>query len=293
MPVVVLNADEGSFDAMVPARLEPEIYNFRSLRDFAAACARYGERHYPIHLKLDTGMHRLGFGEEELDALCRELPQLESVRVASVFSHLNCSDMPERDDYTRAQIARFDRMSGRIAEALPYPVLRHTANSAAIERFPEAQFDMCRLGLGLYGFGFSHNDGLRPVSSLRTRIVQLRRLPEGETVGYGCAGVLARDSVVATVPVGYADGLDRHLGCGRWAMRVGGRPAPIVGRVCMDSCMIDVTDVPDVREGDEAVVFSAVPGNDLETMARVLDTIPYEIMTSVSGRVKRIYLQEQ
>lgn len=293
MPVVVLNADEGSFDAMVPARLEPEIYNFRSLRDFAAACARYGERHYPIHLKLDTGMHRLGFGEEELDALCSELPQLESVRVASVFSHLNCSDMPERDDYTRAQIARFDRMSRRIAEALPYPVLRHTANSAAIERFPEAQFDMCRLGLGLYGFGFSHNDGLRPVSSLRTRIVQLRRLPEGETVGYGCAGVLSRDSVVATVPVGYADGLDRHLGCGRWAMRVGGRPAPIVGRICMDSCMIDVTDVPDVREGDEAVVFSAVPGNDLETMARVLDTIPYEIMTSVSGRVKRIYLQEQ
>lgn len=293
MPVVVLNADEGSFEAMIRARLEPEIYNFRSLHDFAAAASRHGERHFPIHLKLDTGMHRLGFMEEELDALCRELEQLGSVRVASVFSHLNCADMPAKDDYTRAQIARFDRMSGRLAAMLPYPVLRHTANSAAIERFAKAQFDMCRLGLGLYGFGFAHNEALRPVSSLRTRIVQLRRLSAGEAVGYGAAEVLARDSLVATVPVGYADGLDRHLGCGRWAMRVAGQPAPIVGRICMDSCMIDVTDIADVREGDEAVVFSAVPGNDPETMARVLDTIPYEIMTAVSGRVKRIYLKEQ
>lgn len=293
MPVVVLNADEGSYEAMIPARLEPEIYSFRSLCDFAAVAARYGERRYPIHLKLDTGMHRLGFVEGELDALCRKLPQWDSVRVASVFTHLNCADMPERDDYTRVQVARFDAMSRRIADALPYPVLRHAANSAAIERFPQAQFDMCRLGLGLYGFGFAHNAALRPVASLRTRIVQLRRLPAGEAVGYGGAGVLARDSVVATVPVGYADGLDRHLGNGRWAMRVAGRPAPIVGRVCMDSCMIDVTDVADVREGDEAVVFSAGPGNDLETMARLLDTIPYELMTAVSGRVKRIYLKEQ
>ena len=292
MPVVVLNADADSFDQMIANRLEPEIYSLHSLRAFAGAVVHAGESRYPIHIKLDTGMHRLGFMEGELDMLTETLGETPSVKVATIFSHLNCSDMPQEDRYTREQIARFDRMSGRLAAALPYPVLRHTANSAAIERFPEAQFDMCRLGLGLYGFGFSHNDGLRPVSSLRTRIVQLRRLPEGETVGYGCAGVLSRDSVVATVPVGYADGLDRHLGCGRWAMRVGGRPAPIVGRVCMDSCMIDVTDVPDVREGDEAVVFSAVPGNDLETMARVLDTIPYEIMTSVSSRVKRIYLKE-
>ena len=171
-------------------------------------------------------------------------------------------------------------------------MIRHTANSAAIERFPEAQFDMCRLGLGLYGFGWEHNPGLRPVSTLKTRIVQIKRLEAGDAVGYGRAGKLLRPTVTATVPIGYADGLDRHLGCGRWSMRVNGRPAPIVGRVCMDSCMIDVTDIPGVGEGDEAVIFSAEPGNDLETMARVLETIPYEIMTSVSGRVKRIYLKE-
>ena len=237
-------------------------------------------------------MHRLGFMEGELDMLTEALTETPSVKVATIFSHLNCSDMPQEDRYTREQIARFDRMSGRLAAALPYPVLRHTANSAAIERFPEAQFDMCRLGLGLYGFGFRHNDALRPVSTLKTRIVQIKRLEAGDAVGYGRAGKLLRPTVTATVPIGYADGLDRHLGCGRWSMRVAGRPAPIVGRVCMDSCMIDITDIPGVGEGDEVTVFSAEPGNDLETMARVLDTIPYEIMTSVSSRVKRIYLKE-
>ncbi len=292
MPVVVLNADADSFDLMIANRLEPEIYSFHSLETFAAAVGHAGESRYPIHLKLDTGMHRLGFTEEVVARLCEVLPTFPQVKVASIFSHLNCSDMPEEDAYTRQQIDRFDRMSSQFSAALPYAVLRHTANSAAIERFPEAQFDMCRLGLGLYGFGWRHEEALRPVSTLKSRIVQLKRLVAGDTVGYGRAGTLRRDSITATVPVGYADGLDRHLGCGRWAMRVAGRPAPVVGRICMDSCMIDVTDIPDVREGDEVTIFSAEPGNDLETMARVLDTIPYEIMTSVSGRVKRIYLKE-
>jgi len=293
MPVVVLNADADSFDAMAANRLEPEIYSLRSLHEFAAAVERYGEQRYPIHVKLDTGMHRLGFVEEELPALLDALARCgRTVRVASVFAHLCTSDDPAQDDFTRLQIARFDRMSSRIAEALPYPVLRHTANSAAIERFPEAQYDMCRLGLGLYGFGFEHNAALRPVSTLRTRIVQIKRLAPTETVGYGRAGVLSRPTVTATVPIGYADGLDRHLGCGAWSMRVKGRPAPIVGRVCMDSCMIDVTDIDGVAEGDEAVVFSPAAGNTPEAMAEVLGTIPYEILTSVAGRVKRIYLKE-
>ena len=292
MPIVVLNADADSFDLMIANRLEPEIYGFRSLDDFAAAVSHAGEARYPIHLKLDTGMHRLGFMEEEIGRLCEVLPTRPEVKVASVFSHLNCADMPEEDAYTRAQIARFDRMSGAVAASLPYPVLRHTANSAAIERFPEAQYDMCRLGLGLYGFGWRHNDALRPVSTLRTRIVQIRRLAAGETVGYGRAGRLTRPSVVATIPVGYADGLDRRLGCGRWSVRVGGEAAPVVGRICMDSCMIDITDVHGVAEGDEVLIFSPAAGNDPEAMARVLGTIPYEVMTSVSGRVKRIYLKE-
>lgn len=158
--------------------------------------------------------------------------------------------------------------------------------------FPEAQFDMCRLGLGLYGFGYRHNGMLRPVSTLRTRIVQVKHLPAGDAVGYGRAGKLTRETTTATIPIGYADGLDRHLGCGRWSVLVAGSSAPIVGRICMDSCMVDITGIPGVKEGDEVVVFSPEPGNDLETMARVLDTIPYEIMTSVSGRVKRIYLKE-
>ena len=292
MPIVVLNADADSFDLMIANRLEPEIYSFRSLEDFAAAVAHAGESRFPIHVKLDTGMHRLGFVEEELPRLCERLRDCGQVRVASIFSHLNCADMPEEDAYTRAQIARYDRMSTRLVEALPYPVIRHTANSAAIERFPEAQYDMCRLGLGLYGFGWQHNPSLRPVSTLRTRIVAIKHLAAGETVGYGRAGRLTRPSVTATIPVGYADGLDRHLGCGRWSVLVAGSPAPIVGRVCMDSCMIDITEIAGVEEGDEVTIFSPEAGNDLETMARVLDTIPYEIMTSVSSRVKRIYLKE-
>ncbi|MDE5963448.1 MAG: alanine racemase, partial [Alistipes sp.] len=281
-----------NYGSMFANRLEPEIYSLRSLADFAAAVAHAGETHYPIHIKLDTGMHRLGFMEEELGTLCETLPRYPQVKVATIFSHLNCSDMPEEDAYTRAQIARYDRMSAAVAASLPYPVIRHTANSAAIDRFPEAQFDMCRLGLGLYGFGFEHNEALRPVSALKTRIVQIKHLPAGDTVGYGRAGKLTRPTVTATIPVGYADGLDRHLGCSRWSMLVSGRPAPIVGRICMDSCMIDITDISGIHEGDEVTIFSAAAGNDLETMACILGTIPYEIMTSVSNRVKRIFLKE-
>ena len=293
MPIVVLNADADSFGVMVANRLEPEIYNLHSLAEFADAVDRYGERNYPIHIKLDTGMHRLGFMEEELPALLEALGRRRrSLRTATVFAHLCTSDDPSQDDFTRLQIARFDRMSSRLKEALPYDVLRHTANSAAIERFPEAQYDMCRLGLGLYGFGFEHNEALHPVSTLRTRIVQIKRLAPPETVGYGRAGVLTRPTVTATVPIGYADGLDRHLGCGAWSMLVKGRPAPIVGRICMDSCMLDITDIEGVAEGDEALVFSPAARNTPEAMAAVLGTIPYEIMTSVSGRVKRIYLKE-
>ncbi len=293
MPVVVLNADEGSFDQMVLNRLEPEIYSFRSLDAFVAAVERYGERRYPIHVKLDTGMHRLGFVGDDLDQLIAKLHAYDAVvKVVSVFAHLSCADDPSQDDFTRLQVSRFADMSGRIAASLPYPIIRHTANSAAIERFPEAQFDMCRLGLGLYGFGYEHNDALRPVSTLKTRIVQIKHHHAGEGIGYGRAQILTRDSAIATIPVGYADGLDRHLGCGHWSMLVCGKPAPIVGRVCMDSCMIDVTDIPEACEGGEVLVFSPVAGNTPEDMAAVLGTIPYEVLTSVSSRVKRIYVKE-
>ncbi len=292
MPIVVLNADADSFEQMVAYRLEPEIYSLHSLADFAHVVAHSGEERYPIHLKLDTGMHRLGFVEEELSLLVEQLATMPQLQVATIFSHLNCADMPEEDAYTRAQIARFDRMSRFVAEALHETVLRHTAASAAMLRFPEAQYDLCRLGIGLYGFGYAEEGALRPVATLKTRIVQLKRLAAGEQVGYGREGVLQRDTVLATIPIGYADGLNRHLGCGRWSMRVRGVEAPIVGRICMDSCMIDVTDAPGVCEGDEAVVFSAEQGHDAATMASVLGTIPYEVLTSLSARVKRTYIKE-
>ena len=292
MPIVVLNADAGSFDKMIAHSLQPEIYSFHSLEDFILSVERYGAHGYPIHIKLDTGMHRLGFTAEEVDELIARLKDNRLIRVASIFAHLSCADDPSQDSFTREQIALFDALSRRIADALPYEVIRHTANSAAIERFPGAAFDMCRLGLGLYGYGYEHNDELKPVATLKTRIVQLRGREAGEAIGYGRSQSLERDSVIATIPIGYADGLDRHLGGGRWRMLVAGHEAPTVGRICMDSCMIDVTDIEGVKEGDEVGIFSSARGNTLEDMAAVLGTISYEIMTSVAARVKRIYVRE-
>ncbi|MBQ9138152.1 MAG: alanine racemase [Alistipes sp.] len=291
MPIVVLNADHYSFDTMVASRLEPEIYSLASLDAFAAAAK--GEQQYPIHLKFDTGMHRLGFGEADIEPLVERLARYrDTIKVASAFTHLCVADEPSQDEFTRGQIALFDRLSSAVASAVGYPILRHAAASAAIVRFPEAHFDMVRLGLGMYGYGYEHNDNLEPVSTLRTRIVQIRTLEAGQSVGYGRAGVLTRTSRIATIPVGYADGLDRHLGCGRWSMIVAGEKAPTVGRICMDSCMIDVTDIADVHEGDSVTIFSPQTGNSAEDMALALDTIPYEVLTSVSKRVKRIYIYE-
>jgi alanine racemase len=182
-------------------------------------------------------------------------------------------------------------MSAQLIEWLDYTPLRHIANSAAIVRFPYAAFEMCRLGLGLYGFGFEHNEALVPVATLSTRIVQIKSLAKGESVGYGRSARLERETITATIPVGYADGLDRHLGGGRRSVRVNGKSAPIIGRVCMDSAMIDITDIEGVEVGDKVTIFGAERGNTLEDMAKVLDTITYEIMTSISSRVKRIYTE--
>lgn len=291
MPIVVLNADEDSFDVMIAHDLEPEIYSFHSLDAFRRAVHRAHREAYPIHIKLDTGMHRLGFIDDEVDLLGRALHLDTSLHIASVFSHLSTADMPSEDDFTREQIERFDYMSAQLIEWLDYEPLRHVANSAGMLRFSEAHFDMCRLGLGLYGFGYEHNEELIPVATLATRIVQKRVLAAGESVGYGRAQRLERETIIATIPVGYADGLDRHLGCGRWSVRVKGGSAPIVGRVCMDSAMIDVTDIEGVEVGDRVTIFGLEHGNTLEDMAAVLDTISYEIMTSISQRVKRIYTE--
>lgn len=291
MPIVVLNADQDSFDMMIAHDLEPEIYSFHSLDAFRRAVHHAHREAYPIHIKLDTGMHRLGFVDDDIDLLGRAIHLDTTLHVASIFSHLSSADVVEEDDFTRKQIAAFDYMSQQLTEWLDYKPLRHIANSAAIVRFKEAHFDMCRLGLGLYGFGFEHNDNLIPVATLSTRIVQIKTLAAGESIGYGRAARTEHETVTATIPVGYADGLDRHLGNGRWEVIVGGKRAPIIGRVCMDSAMIDITGIAGVEVGDTVTIFGPEAGNTLEDMARVLDTISYEIMTSISARVKRIYAE--
>ena len=291
MPIVVLNADPDSFALMVANRLEPEIYSFRSLEHFAETVALAGETAWPVHIKIDAGMHRLGFDQQSIEQLVALLHKnAGNVVVRSVFAHLAAADMPEEDDFTLHQIDYFKHAAEMLVSGIGYRPLLHILNTAGMERFPQARFDMCRLGIGLYGISSSTSE-LRPVSRLVTRIVQIRSLDAGETVGYGRAGCLTRPSRLATIPVGYADGLDRRLGNGCWSMLVGGKPAPVVGRICMDSCMIDVTGLK-AQEGDEVVIFCAEPGHGVADMAALLGTIPYEIMTSVSDRVKRIYLKE-
>ena len=293
MPIVVLNADDASFDTMIAHSLEPEIYSFRSLAAFVQAVERAGEINYPIHLKIDSGMHRLGFSGEDVEQLNNELAHAaQSVRVASIFTHMCVADDSAQDDFTRQQIAEYDRISTAIIKQLSYRPLRHAAASEAMLRFEEARFDMCRLGIGLYGFSATFGEALEPVSTLRTRIVQIRTLREGDTVGYGRNGKIERESRIATIPVGYADGLNRHLGNGAWEMIVGGKRAKTIGNICMDSSMIDITDIEGVKEGDEVIIFSAERGNTAEDMARALGTIPYEVLTSIAKRVKRIYIDE-
>lgn len=293
MPIVVLNADDASFDTMVAHRLEPEIYSLRSLASFVAAVERVGESNYPIHLKIDSGMHRLGFAESDIESLNSKLAsEAKSVRVASIFTHLCVADDDSQDEFSRHQIETFDRISNAIMASLPYRPLRHAAASEAMLRFEEARFDMCRLGIGLYGFSTTASEALEPVSTLRTRIVQIRTLDEGETIGYGRNGKVTKPSRIATIPVGYADGLNRRLGNGAWEMIVGGKRAKTIGNICMDSCMIDITDIEGVEEGDAVTIFSATKGNTAADMAMVLGTIPYEVLTSVAKRVKRIYINE-
>lgn len=290
MPIVVLNADSWSFGTMIDYRLEPEIYSFASLQMFVSELNHHGEQNYPIHISLDTGMHRLGFIEEEMDRLIYLVRNDDAVNIHSVFTHFAVSDEPAQDEFTRGQIALFDRMSNKICAAFPdRKIIRHTANTAGIERFPEAQYDMVRLGIGLYGVSSFEQEQLQLVSTLKSRIVQIKHLKAGDTVGYGRHGIITGDTTIATVPMGYADGLDRRLSNGAWSFNVNGKPAPIIGNICMDTCMINVTGI-DVKEGDEVVIFGETP--TAVEMAEKLGTIPYEIFTSVSARVKRVYLKE-
>ena len=291
MPIMVLNPKVTNYRTLFTNRIEPEIYSFDILNEIIEEGRRCGITDFPIHIKLDTGMHRLGFLEEDIDLLIEKLKGQDVVTPRSVFSHLAAADCPELDDYTMAQFSMFERCSSRLKEAFPN-MLRHILNSTGITRFPQYQYDMVRLGICLYGIPTladgSQND-LQPVSSLHTVVISIKEWPAGTTIGYGCKGVLTRQSRIATIPIGYADGLLRALGRGQSSVWINGALCPIVGNICMDICMVDVTDAQ-CSVGDRVEIFGH--NINVATIAETLGTIPYEVLTSVSSRVKRVYFRE-
>ncbi|HEY3371996.1 MAG TPA: bifunctional UDP-N-acetylmuramoyl-tripeptide:D-alanyl-D-alanine ligase/alanine racemase [Prolixibacteraceae bacterium] len=290
LPILVMNPEEHSFENMIEFRLEPNIYSEEIFDAFRKVLQQNAVVRYPVHLKLDTGMHRLGFdSEESIERLVAKLLVQEQMVVRSVFSHLAGADEAMHDEFTIGQVEQFLHFSSMITEKLPYKVFRHILNSAGIERFPQFQFEMVRLGIGLYGVSASGNQQIRSISRLKTSISQMRLIPAGQTVGYSRKGIMVRDSQIAVLPIGYADGYDRRLSNGVGKVYVKGHTVPVVGNICMDMCMIDVTGLQ-VSVGDEVELMGEhILVSDL---ADTMGTIPYEILTGISQRVKRVYLQE-
>jgi len=294
IPIMVMNPDEQSFDSIIKYNLEPVIYSFRILDLMEEAIEKNilpDNKPVKIHIKLDTGMHRLGFGKDEIDSLMERIINNKLVYTQSVFSHLAASEDAAHDTFTRKQIALFDKLSTQIISKLDHPVLKHILNSAGIARFPDSEFDMVRLGISLYGVATTpeYEEKLQNVSTLKSIVSQLKHIPEGETVGYQREFKAEQDVMIGIIPVGYADGLRRILGNGRGKVWINSKPIPIIGNVCMDMCMVDITG-QGIAEGDEVVIFGEE--YPLENMAAASETIPYEILTSIPPRVKRIYYQE-
>ncbi|MDE6345561.1 MAG: alanine racemase [Muribaculaceae bacterium] len=293
MPVIVLNPRVYDFHTLYLYGLEPEVYSFELLEKLISHFEQYDENvRFPIHLKVDTGMRRLGFLEEDMPRVAEMLSGSRHIYAKTIFSHLACADDPDEDEYTLSQFAIFERCYNNLSERLPYSIKRHILNSTGIVRFPEHQYDFVRLGIGLYGVPTMYDGSmseLRNVSRLTSTIISIKHWKAGDTVGYNRRGRLTRDSVIATVPIGYADGIDRHLGYGNASFAVNGHRCPTVGSICMDICMIDVTDAV-CGVGDRVEIF----GDNVtpQMLADTLTTIPYEILTSISPRVKRIYYRE-
>lgn len=288
--ILIMNPEMSAFHTLFEYDLEPEVYNFHLLEALIKAAEKEGITNYPIHIKLDTGMHRLGFDpEQEIDLLIDRLMHQNALLPRSVFSHFVGSDSDDFDAFSAHQFELFDKASKHLQRAFKHKILRHMCNSAGIEHFPERHMDMVRLGLGLYGVNPRNNNILHNVATLKTTILQIRNVRKEDTVGYSRKGHLTRDSKIAAIPIGYADGLNRHLGCGHAYCLVNGQKAPYVGNICMDVCMIDVTDIV-CKEGDQVEIF----GDNLPVtvLSDILETIPYEILTSVSNRVKRVYFQD-
>lgn len=292
LPIMVMNAEERSFSALTNYDLQPELFSFETARSLDHYLRSEGITEYPVHIKFDTGMHRLGFAPEETEALGNFLNESKSFRIQTVFSHLVASEDPAEDEYTRDQAGLFLQACTRLHEMLGYGFVRHLANTAAILRHPQLQLDMVRLGIGLYGIdpAFVSSAGLKEVSCLRTTVAQVRHVPAGQTVGYNRKGKLRRDSIIATIRIGYADGYPRSLGNGAGMVCIRGAFFPVIGSVCMDMTMIDITGHPEIRAGEEVVVF----GRELPVtqLAEWAGTIPYEILTGISQRVQRVYFEE-
>ncbi len=290
-PIMVMNADHHNMAALIEHHLEPEVFSFDTLDAIEWLLPK--DRPLPLHIKLDTGMHRLGFCKEDIPALISRLKAQPNWYIQSVFTHLATADMPEEDAFTLGQLALFEKGANQLQTAFPRQnILRHALNSVGILRFPQYQFDMVRLGLGLYGFSSepAAKARLQQIHVLKTHISQIKQLKKGDNVGYARAYTCSADTLVATVPIGYADGIHRYLGNGRYSMRLRGVEVPILGNVCMDMCMLDISAVPNAKAGEEVVVFSKQ--SDVENMAQIGQTIPYEILTNISERVQRVYVRE-
>ncbi len=288
--IIVMNPEPCSYRTLFDNKLEPEVYSFGMLDSLIKAACREGITDYPVHIKIDTGMHRLGFLPNEIPTLIEVLKKQYALTPRSVFSHFVGSDSPQFDSFSAVQIERFNSAATMLQEAFSHKILRHICNSAGAERFTDVQYDMVRLGIGLYGISPIKEDAtLHPISTLKTIILQIHDVPANETVGYSRKGVLTRDSRIAALPIGYADGLNRKLGNGKGYCIVNGQKAPYVGNICMDVCMIDVTGI-ECNEGDTVEIFG--PDLPVTQLAEWLETIPYEILTSVSNRIKRVYYSD-
>jgi len=291
LPIMVLNPEESAFDSITEYNLEPDIFSFTMLEAFERHVQKIGVKNYPIHIEVETGMNRLGFDTADVPLLAQRLKNNPYLHIQSVFSHLAASEDKVEDAFTLQQYEKLMTASETIKEWVGYSFLRHIANSSAIARFPKLQLDMVRLGIGLYGIGDKRiRKKLQPALTLRSTIAQVKRLKKGDTVSYNRRGVIKKDTVIATVRIGYADGYYRSLGNGVGYMLVKNKKAPVVGTVCMDMVMIDITHIKGVKEGDDVIVFGN--GLPLEELAERMDTIPYEIMTGISQRVKRVYWSE-
>jgi alanine racemase len=287
LPIIVMNPEEGSFENIINFNLEPEIYSFRAIKIFNEVLEHFSYKDYPVHLKIDTGMKRLGFLPAEIDTLVKTLKQNPSLKPRSIFSHLVASEDAQLDHFTQEQIDLFSEMSAKIQKIYSHQIIRHILNSSGIERFPNGQFEMVRLGIGLYGISSKKTIKLHNTSTLKSHITQIKWVEKHESIGYNRKGILDRDSKIATIPIGYADGLNRKLGNRVGRVFINGSYALIIGNICMDLCMVDVTDI-EANEGDEVVFFG--PEIPISELAEKIGTIPYEVLTSVSQRVKRIYL---